>query len=583
MPRPQAFALPLLALGIVPVACGDSTASSTASLTTTGVTSATASTGTATDSPTPTTTGVPTTSAGSESATGSTSTSASTTDEVSASGSNTGFKFDTPQGGDIGDIETDGPAPTCHVVDDMDAIGDCNKEAPPDSFEPEVQWSWGNQNSGGSSSTPLVANLTDDNGDGSIDLCDVPDIIVVTGGPLGGKIHVLDGATGVEHFAVATPVDGFVTPAIGDIDNDGLPEIVAATPGGTFLGPSALVAFEHDGALKWTSADKFNHDQGGAVALGDLDNDGDVEVVCDDLVVDHEGKTLFIAPEQALWDIVFHCTATVLADLDGDLDLEVVLGQAAYHHDGTVYYNDVSLKPGFPSVANLDPDPMPEILLTNNNGITVLEHDGKVKFKDIKPTGDNGIGAWFRPSTIHDFDGDKLSEFATSSAAHYSMFEAGGKVAWTANVQDGSGWAAGTAFDFLGDGIAEAMYADEVKLFVFDGAGKPLLSVPRSSKTLIEYPVVADVDNDGSAEIVVVSDVGYDDLQTAPTVQVIRDKQDRWIQARRIWNQHTYHVTNVREDSTIPQYEPHSWELLNTFRTNAQIEGGALCKPEPPM
>jgi hypothetical protein len=125
------------------------------------------------------------------------------------------------------------------------------------------------------------------------------------------------------------------------------------------------------------------------------------------------------------------------------------------------------------------------------------------------------------------------------------MFEPGGKVVWTANVQDGSGWAAGTAFDFLGDGIAEAMYADEVKLFVFDGAGKPLLSVPRSSKTLIEYPIVADVDNDGSAEIVVVSDIGYDDIQTAPTVQVIRDKQDRWIQARRIWNQHTYHVTNV--------------------------------------
>jgi hypothetical protein len=64
-------------------------------------------------------------------------------------------------------------------------------------------------------------------------------------------------------------------------------------------------------------------------------------------------------------------------------------------------------------------------------------------------------------------------------------------------------------------------------------------------------------------------------------VQVIRDKEDRWIQARRIWNQHTYHVTNVREDATIPQHEVPHWTLLNTYRTNAQIEGGSVCQPVP--
>ena len=71
------------------------------------------------------------------------------------------------------------------------------------------------------------------------------------------------------------------------------------------------------------------------------------------------------------------------------------------------------------------------------------------------------------------------------------------------------------------------------------------------------------------------------DVVTAEHAQVFRDVEDRWIQARRIWNQHAYHVTNVREDGTIPQVEPRSWELLNTFRTNAQIEGGAICDPRP--
>jgi len=65
----------------------------------------------------------------------------------------------------------------------MDAIGDCKDKAPPDSFEPEGQWSWGSaQVEGGSTATPLVANLTDDNGDGAIDLCDIPDVVVVAGG-----------------------------------------------------------------------------------------------------------------------------------------------------------------------------------------------------------------------------------------------------------------------------------------------------------------------------------------------------------------------------------------------------------------
>ena len=121
------------------------------------------------------------------------------------------------------------------------------------------------------------------------------------------------------------------------------------------------------------------------------------------------------------------------------------------------------------------------------------------------------------------------------------------------------------------------MYADEHSMFIFDESGEPLLETARESGTLTEYPVVADIDNDGSAEIVVISNAILGD-SSSPTVQVIRDVEDRWIQARRIWNQHTYHVTNVQEDGTIPQVEPKNWEHYNTFRTNIQIENGAVCE-----
>lgn len=74
-----------------------------------------------------------------------------------------------------------------------------------------------------------------DNGDGAIDLCDVPDVVVLAGGwgqELPGYIHVFDGATGVEHFMIPDVLSNTVGLALGDIDNDGLPEILAAKIGG---------------------------------------------------------------------------------------------------------------------------------------------------------------------------------------------------------------------------------------------------------------------------------------------------------------------------------------------------------------
>ncbi len=112
-------------------------------------------------------------------------------------------KFDVHGGGlDSGTDTGDVPPPSCKVIDDMDAVGECRISAPPDSFEPELQWVWSGANGETwSVATPLVANLTDDDDNGEIDLCDVPDIVVVVSGPgLLGHLYVLDGASGAEHL-----------------------------------------------------------------------------------------------------------------------------------------------------------------------------------------------------------------------------------------------------------------------------------------------------------------------------------------------------------------------------------------------
>jgi hypothetical protein len=320
---------------------------------------------------------------------------------------------------------------------------------------------------------------------------------------------------------------------------------------------------------------------GGAVAIADANNDGSPEILYHNLLFDRDGG--FIVE---LDTGVMLADAGAFADLDDDGDLEIVFGHAAFHHDGVPHYT-TGLSPGFAAVADLDGDGGPEVLLTNEQGISLLEHDGTVAYGPLRPTGVVAEGLnWVRPATVHNLDADPAPEYALSSRDFFTVYDTDGTIVWSSPVLDESGFAASTAFDFLGDAEAEAMYADESTFFIYDGAGQVVLSQPRYSHTLHEYPVVADIDSDGSAEIVVVSSERAATLPggtpTIPTVQVIRDAEDRWIPARRIWNQHSYHVTNVREDATIPQFETPHWTLLNTWRTNAQLSaGGEVCQPVP--
>ena len=330
---------------------------------------------------------------------------------------------------------------------------------------------------------------------------------------------------------------------------------------------AGMIAFDPDGTVSW--AGPGGGGGAHAIALADLDNDGHVEVIHGNTVWNDAGEIVMQAPVSEVW-------IPAAADLDGDGDQEVVYGYAAYHHDGTPYYTSNGPTPHFPQIADWDEDGLPEVIVTSNSGITVLEHDGVVKISNANP---GGQGGWIRPAAIHDVDGDDSPELVVGTADEFAAIDGDMTAIWFAPVDEASGFASGTAFDFLGLGTAQAIYADEGTLRVFDEVGDALMQVPRSSWTQLEYPVIADVDNDGSAELVVTSAM-TDGQQTAPTLQVIRDAEDRWIPARRIWNQHTYHVTNVREDATIPAEEQPHWEQLNTYRTQAQSEGGSICIPE---
>jgi hypothetical protein len=223
--------------------------------------------------------------------------------------------------------------------------------------------------------------------------------------------------------------------------------------------------------------------------------------------------------------------------------------------------------------------------------------------------------------TVADFDGDGLPEIAAAGRGAYVVYDldcidpsprmggdacmTGTFLKWQAPTQDISSSVTGSSvFDFQGDGIAEVVYNDECFLHVYDGRdGRELLMdpIPSSSRTGFEYPIVVDVDGDGNSEIVVGSNndqaVGRDHCDDAYVaafpeyssvselppefrsgthgVTVYGDAFDRWVPTRPIWNQFSYHVTNVSPTGEVPTTEPNNWDdpNLNNYRQNVQGEG----------
>src|SRR4029079_7995800 len=94
--------------------------------------------------------------------------------------------------------------------------------------------------------------------------------------------------------------------------------------------------------------------------------------------------------------------------------------------------------------------------------------------------------------------------------------------------------------------------------------------------TAHELPVIADVDGDGHADIL----IGSNNLPSPGLVGLQLYSDPGWVPTRRIWNQHTYHITNVSDDGTIPAHEANSWTKYNSYRQNRLTSGCEFAKPD---
>ncbi len=463
--------------------------------------------------------------------------------------------------------------------------GRCEYFPPSGVFEPEEQWHWSGSDVEPTyvqvMMTPVVGDVT---GDG------VPEVVFMTYGPMSygsrGVLRVVRGDTGEELFSIThATLCGDSGIALGDLDGDGTPEIVTAGP----CRGSRMLAFSNTGELIWESRnvdgtpytlEPYGMDFG-APSIADLEGDGAAEVIFGATVLESDGTLRFANPPSSYGCCAATSPRAVVSavyDADADGALEIVTAQAVYEADGSTLWEDRTLPVGFIGVGDFFADDIPDIVVVHSGNVSIVRaSDGERLFGPVPQPG-GGRGG---PPTIADFDGDGLPEIGIAGAMSYSVFDPDGdeNVLWSQTTQDTSSNITGSSvFDFDGDGRAEVVYNDECYMRIYAGAdGEVVAQVPQNSHTLIEYPVIADVDADGNTEIVFAANAAVNRCAAIPGftgllagVRVFRDAADNWVGTRKVWNQHAYSVTNIREDLGVPSTVVPNWRRFNSFRQNPQ-------------
>lgn len=456
-------------------------------------------------------------------------------------------------------------------------------------IDPTLKWHW----RGGTVHSeynqvmmmPVVGQLSDDNGDGVINQYDQTDVVfssfylgrtATTGGGAPGYIRIVSGDTGSEILTIESEVEAFGSIALADLDGDSVAEILAPRVGGN------LVVFDHKGAVKFEiqKSKEFNF-QGPTVA--DINGDNHPEILWSGSVYTSTGTLLWSASSGFSGGFDFVGGFGVVADLDLDGDQEVIFGASIFDHVGNLLWSNPSFGDGFVGVGNFDEDANPEIVWAGNGAVRLLQHTGQTIWSRPLP----GFGFGGAP-TIADLDGDGLREIGVANGENYVVIKSNGELLWQSTTRDySSGATSSTVFDLNGDNRNEILYADEFYLRIYNGSdGSVLSEIRNTSATTFEFPVVADIDNDRHADVVVVSNQylqarrGDPFTDTTYGVRAFESASNSWMPTRAVWNQHAYNINNINDDLTVPSHPINSWQSHNTFRVNTKPVVGPIELPD---
>ncbi len=336
------------------------------------------------------------------------------------------------------------------------------------------------------------------------------------------------------------------TPAgvtLGDLTDDPGLEIVASC-----RSTNQIYVFESDGSIVDGWPQTLNDWNWSTPAVGDLDNDGDNEIVATSVrgytyAWHHDGTEFLDGDHNSATQGVFNIRPSewyqygspVLVDVDGDQTLEVLIGTR--HSDGTndalyALGNDGSNAAGWPydlgawnptltspAVADMDDDGVLEIVfITENDLLHVIDQYGEPVLPYPLPLTATGTDAGLAtPSpALGDLDNDGILDIVAvevedklNGQVHAYTLAGDELPGWPRDIE-GNSESSPIVGDVSGDGIPDVIFgigggsdASPNKIYGFRSTGTDLYGFPISTIGPVRAtPTLADIGNDGDVDLV---------------------------------------------------------------------------------
>ncbi len=464
----------------------------------------------------------------------------------------------------------------------------------------------------------------------------VPEIVAATvGGGLAAWEFQDGGTFDLLWESDTTPAAGLCVwtgPSLHDLTDDGLPEVqfygAVFTPAGqqiTDLG--TLTGGSSTGYIP---------------VIADLDGDGDPDMVDGATIYRWDnpaqiwvaGPTLGGAAQTAVADLGTYGANAADDDRttkDGIAEIVAVASGVvtAYNLDGRVVFGPTTLPGtgfgGAPTVADFDGDGRAEFASANGTAYSVFDPDCvEPASADTCPTLSTTGVLWTQPSqdgssnrtgsSVFDFEGDGIAEAVYGDECFTRVYDGRTGVVVYSRFRTSCTWyenpvIADTDADFGAEIVVgsnqNCMIACPAVDPIFDGIqcfdesdcpGATACRREAATDALGKCRCEMDADCGGDGFVCIdpiagpsaegkVCRAAHGGQGVAFGVRVIGDQLGRWVNTRRVWNQHAYAVTNILDSGAVPRTSDRerNWldPELNNFRQNSPGEGaGAGLMPD---
>jgi len=346
------------------------------------------------------------------------------------------------------------------------------------------------------------------------------------------------------------------------------------------------------------------------VNFADFNNDGCPEIYLGSYIYDAETGTLLASRNDintgsayahtnkgTFGDAHYPLHAPFAADMDNDGFLDLVAGNAIYKvqinsrtdasANSITLYKTIAPPSGAPNdghtqVADFNMDGYLDVLVSakrKSSGNKVYcyvwdVHNNTISSPVQIPNKDGAEDMGKSIPFIADIDNDNQLEIMIQSDAvnkkgieayRYNISTNSFDHIWDLAVDEDSYSNTMTMFDLDHNGVGELIVTDQTRVRIVNGSRKSHLTghdtIPMyvmstfmfGECTIMQYPVVADVDNNGSAEIVAIGRYGSGHTYKG-SLNIFTAADIPWAPARSVWNQYMYNVFNVNADLTIPTF-----------------------------